>query len=367
MERVDVLGLTAAAFQAAAQLALPKGSGLARPLYGLAHRTGRWETEAIGWSATQAAAWQQAFHIGLLPVVRVVDEAEGEGTAKAILATADGYEIECVRIPMRRGPAGGTLTWTLCLSSQVGCRMGCGFCETGRMGLLRHLSAAEIVAQVVTARVVLGWQVRNLVFMGMGEALDNADAVIGALQVLTDRQGLGYSQERLTVCTSGHAEGLTRLAALGWKRLNLSISLTAGTDAVRSQLMPVNRRTPLAALQALLLAYPRRRNFCLGVNYCLLPGINDRPADAAAVAAFCQPLGRVLVNVIPYNPGTAPLTRPPREEEIVAFIAHLRAHGLPVRRRLTKGRDIMAACGQLGRRQRLAPRPPPPCAKASPP
>ena len=259
------------------------------------------------------------------------------------------------------GADGDEVHYTLCLSSQVGCKMGCTFCETGRMGLLRNLSAAEIVAEVVTVGAVLGWRARNLVFMGMGEALDNAEQLIQALRVLADKRGLHFSQERITVCTAGHRDGLLRLGALGWKRLNLSLSLNAADDAVRDRIMPVNRRTPLAELQRVLAAYPKRRNFTLGVNYCLMPGINDHGGDAEAVARYCAPLGRVLINLIPYNPGSAPLTRAPTEEEVAAFIAALRAAGLAVRRRITKGRSIMAACGQLGNvaGARRAPRPAP--------
>jgi 23S rRNA (adenine2503-C2)-methyltransferase len=215
------------------------------------------------------------------------------------------------------------------------------------MGLLRSLSAAEIVAQLVVARAQ-GFAVRNLVFMGMGEALDNADAVIQALRVLTDPGGLAISQERITVCTVGRIDGLQRLAQAGFKRLNLSVSLNAPDDALRSSLMPVNKVLPLSELQAALASYRPRRNFALGVNYCLLPGINDAPEHAAGVARFCAPLGRVMVNVIPYNPGNAPLTRAPEEAEIDRFIDCLRDEGLPVRRRVTKGRSVMAACGQLG-------------------
>ena len=109
-----------------------------------------------------------------------------------------------------------------------------------------------------------------------------------------------------------------------------------------------NRRTPLAELQRLLAAWPQRGNFCLGVNWCLMPGINDGPEAPRRIADFCRPLGRVLVNVIPYNPGSEALTRPPTEDEVVQFIGALRADGLAVRRRVTKGRSIMAACGQLG-------------------
>ena len=364
MTAVDILGLTSDAFVQAARFALPKGHGIARLLYPQVMDSGSFTPESFPIAADSLAGWRQHFSVNLLEVANVVEEPGESGTtAKAILKTRDGYEVECVRIPMRHGE-GGELDYTLCLSSQVGCKMGCTFCETGRMGLIRHLTAAEIVAEVVTVRARLGWPVRNLVFMGMGEALDNADNVIQALKVLTDQRGLHYSQERITICTAGHAEGLAKLAALNWKRLNLSISLNAANDEARSRVMPVNRKTPLAELQRILAAYPQRRNFTLGVNYCLMPGMNDARQDATDVAAFCQPLGRVLLNLIPYNPGNAPLTRAPEEDEIVRFIGWLREDGLPVRRRITKGRSIMAACGQLGnvelrRKPKSAPSAPP--------
>lgn len=362
---IDLLGVTSDELAAHARALLPSGQGVAMRLYAAAFASGRLATGDFPLSAASAAAWKEHFGVGLLEVVRVSEEpGEVAATSKAILRTRDGCEIECVRIPMRirrerSGGGGDELHYTLCLSSQVGCKMGCTFCETGRMGLLRNLSAAEIVAEVVTVACALGWRARNLVFMGMGEALDNAEQLIQALRVLADKRGLHYSQERITVCTAGHREGLLRLGALGWKRLNLSLSLNAADDAVRDRIMPVNRRTPLAELQRALAAYPRRRNFILGVNYCLMPGINDRCGDAEAVARFCAPLGRVLINLIPYNPGSAPITRAPSEAEVAAFIAALRAAGLAVRRRITKGRSIMAACGQLGNAAaRRAPRPP---------
>lgn len=355
---VDILGLTAQEFAQAAALALPSGAGLAHRIYTAAHRQGRFAPEELPIPAANAAAWRAAFGLGLLTVARLVEEDGASGlTAKAVLRTADGYEAECVLIPMRTRD--GATEHTLCLSSQIGCRMGCAFCETARMGLVRQLTAAEIVAQVVTVGAALGWRARNLVFMGMGEALDNAANLFQAIRAFTDQRGLHYSFERLTVCTAGHAEGIRALAAQGWKRLNLSLSLNAADDAVRDRLMPVNRRTPLAELQAILAAYPQRRNFTLGVNWCLMPGINDARADAAAIAAFCRPLGRVLVNLIPYNPGSSPLAHAPEEDEVVRFIAWLREEGVAVRRRITKGRSIMAACGQLGNAElRRRPRPP---------
>jgi 23S rRNA (adenine2503-C2)-methyltransferase len=346
-----LLGLTRPEFLAAAQAAMPIGAGVAPELYRKAFTLGRFDFDGLGDTvpAARRAQWSAAFGIDLLEPRRIVEEALELGTtAKAIFATHDGYEVETVLIPMRYNDDGSVAAYTQCLSSQVGCRMGCTFCETGRMGLIRNLSAAEIVSQVVTARVRLGWEVKNLVFMGMGEALDNWDNLHQALLVLTDRSGPGFGHDRITICTSGHAEGIRKLMGLGWKRLNLSISLNSAEDRARNRIMPVNRATPLADLQHLLIDYRQRRNFALGVNYCLIPGLNDAREDASRIAAFCQPLGRCLVNLIPYNPGSAPIAAAPSEADIVQFIAWLREDGISVRRRITKGRSIMAACGQLG-------------------
>ena len=347
----DVFGLTRAEFLAAARTVLPAGSGIAPELYRQAFALGRFDFARLRDSVPEArqSAWREAFPLALLEPRRVVEEPLDLGTtAKAVFATRDGYEIETVLIPMHYREDGSVEAYSQCLSSQVGCRMGCTFCETGRMGLIRNLTAAEIVSQVVTARVRLGWQAKNLVFMGMGEALDNWEHLHQALLVLTDRSGPGYGHDRITICTSGHADGIRKLFALGWKRLNLSISLNSAEDRSRSRMMPVNRTTGLAELQELLISYRQRRNFVLGVNYCLIPGLNDSREDASRIAAFCAPLGRCLLNLIPYNPGSAPIGPAPGEDEIVRFVGWLRQDGVSVRRRVTKGRSIMAACGQLG-------------------
>ncbi len=343
-DRIDILGLTSRELAREAALALPSGAGVSGRLYARAFETGRLEPGEAGLSEASSRAWLERFAVGLLEPARVVDE-EGEVgvTSKAVLRTADGLEVECVRIPMR-----GEARSTLCLSSQVGCRMGCAFCETGQGGLVRNLSAAEIVSEVLTARLRLGWDCRNLVFMGMGEPLDNFDSLSRALSVLMDGRGLGFAQERITVCTSGLPDGVRALRDLGYKRLGLSISLNAGDDAKRSRLMPVGRRWGLAELGAALAAYPQRANFALGVNYCLLPGLNDSREDAASVARFCAGIGRCLVNLIPYNPGSSPVARAPSGEECERFLGWLREEGLQVRAREAKGGSIMAACGQLG-------------------
>lgn len=343
MQRQPIHALTNGQLATTARTVLSRGHGLARRVHRQAVLGGRFEPDQLGLSPESCAQWRSRFSFDLPDVVRVQSDEGPQGeTSKLVLRLRDGMEIESVRIPMGRGRS------TLCVSSQVGCKMGCTFCETGRMGLLRHLTADEIVSQLLVARHRLGWPIRNIVFMGMGEALDNAAHVLQALRVLNDEAGLAIAQERLTICTVGHVEGIRLLRRAGFKRLNLSISLNAGHDGLRSELMPINRRTSLDELRDVLVGYRPRQNFALGVNYCLLPGINDTRADASAVAEFCRPLQRVLVNLIPYNPGSFPLSRAPADAEVDRFIGWLRAEGLPVRQRVTKGRDVMAACGQLG-------------------
>lgn len=339
---INIAGLRSHELQALAQERLTLGRGVAARVYKDALRFGRFEPERHGLGERAASDWRAHFCLDLPEVRRVVTEETDTGTtAKAVLALRDGLECECVLLPMGRDRS------TLCVSSQVGCKMGCKFCETARMGILRSLTCSEIVGQLLAARHRLGWDFRNVVFMGMGEALDNPD-MLDVLGVLTDGCGLSMSQERITVCTVGNVPGIQRLQALGLKRLNLSISLNAANDKLRSELMPINRVTPLAELQSALQSYRPRSNFVLGVNYCLMPGINDAPEHVREVAEFCKPIGRVMVNVIPYNPGGAPIARAPSDEETDAFIHALRDQGLPVRKRITKGRSVMAACGQLG-------------------
>lgn len=344
---LDILGMTSPELVEAASRLLPSGAGVAGKLYARAFASGRLEPEALGVSAVSARAWRECFRVGLLAVHSVAEETGEIGvTAKAVLAATDGELLECVRVPVPTST--GELRATLCISSQVGCRMGCVFCETGHRGLTRNLTTAEIVSQVVTAGSVLGWECRNVVFMGMGEPLDNFDEVARALRVLTDNRGLRYAWERITVCTSGEAEAIGRLRSLGHKRLNLSISLNAGDDATRSALMPVNRVSGLARLSRVLAAYPQRRGFALGVNYCLLPGINDSREHARSVGEYLRGLGRAQLNLIPYNPGSTAIARAPTAEETARFLAWLTEAGVDTKVRAARGSSIMAGCGQLG-------------------
>lgn len=341
----DILCLSSEELRDLARERVGKGAGVFDGLYRRAFLSYGFEPEAAGLSGRAAASWRESFKAGSLSLERVVEEEAPEGGArKALLRADDGAGVECVLIPMAGGD--GTKA-TLCISSQVGCRMACVFCRTGAMGFVRDLSAAEIVSQAALARGLLGWDFGNVVFMGMGEPLDNLDAVAKAIEVLGDRRGFGLSKERVTLCTSGLPEGIRALRERGWPRLNLSISLNAGDDATRSSIMPVNRRWPLAELAAALRAYPLRDNFVLCLNYCLIPGVNDSPLQAEGVAAFRRSVGRAIVNLIPYNPGDDPIAPAPTELQIASFEYELRSRGLEVRRRTAKGPSIMAACGQL--------------------
>ena len=342
---LPLLGTTAAALRTAAVswFADRKGAGFAASVHRQAVRTGTFAPEALGAGPRAAAVWRRRAELALPEVVGEQREATAHGELhKRALRLADGRVIESVSLPMGRGRR------SLCVSTQVGCARACTFCETGRLGLLRNLTAAEITAQVTIQATAGAALPDTVVFQGMGEPLDNLDGLLPAIEVLTDPAGLGFAQDKLTVCTVGHVPGIDALRELGRKRLNLSLSLNHTDDAERARIMPNSVRYPLAEIQRALVRFRSRKNAALGVHWCLLPGINDRERDADGIAAFVAPLGRTFVHLIPYNPGTAPITRPPTEAEVVRFVGWLRARGVAVRRRITKGREVMGACGQLG-------------------
>lgn len=293
-----------------------------------------------------------------LPAVKrtlVTDSPEGEVT-KFLLAVPGAsagpdLETESVVIPMKRRHE---TTLTLCVSSQVGCAMGCTFCETAQMGLIRSLTAAEIVSQWFAARHTLGHAIKNIVFMGMGEPLDNLDAVLRAIEVLTDHYGPAIPMSGITVSTVGRIDGLLKLREAvqrpGWKQLNLAVSVNAPNDEIRSAIMPVNRSMPLGALLPILETWPRRKSGAICIEYVLIPGVNDAPEHAAELCERVKNI-RCCVNVIPYNPRRGSPWQAPTEESVSAFLAELESRGQFCKRRRTKGRDTMAACGQLGNEQ----------------
>jgi 23S rRNA (adenine2503-C2)-methyltransferase len=277
----------------------------------------------------------------------VVDEIRQDGVIKFVTRLGDNHRIESVVLPMETHE-------TVCVSSQVGCRMGCDFCETARMGLVRQLSVTEIVGQVFAARQRRKRPIRNVVFMGMGEPFDNFENVIQAIRVLSDQRGLDIAQRYITVSTAGRIDGIARLAALKMAHLKLAVSLNAPNDRLRERLMPVARAAPLAALQTALRDYPLKKGVDWMVAYVVMAGLNDGPAHARQLADWLAPL-RAKVNLIPYNPGRNRRYRTPDPERMETFRRLLLDRGVNVQQRSTRGRDLMAACGQLGSRSDQTP------------
>ena len=271
----------------------------------------------------------------------VLSRVQEDGdVVKFLLKFADGLESESVLIPMESGT-------TICISSQVGCKMGCAFCETGQMGLIRHLTAEEIVSQVFVARFQLQRTVRNIVFMGMGEPFDNYEAVMQAISVLTDPAGLSFGKRRITVSTSGRVDGILRMASEADPALNLAVSVNAPTDEIRRKIMPVNKQWDLAALKNAMQTYCSLSGQEILIEYVLLKGINDSIACAESLADYLRGL-KVKVNLIPYNAQTRDRFSPPDVEQKELFLQTMRSLGYQTLLRGTKGDQIQAACGQLG-------------------
>ena len=271
---------------------------------------------------------------------------------KFCLDVGGGLETESVIIPRHGGNA--ALRFTLCVSSQVGCAMGCTFCETAQMGLKNNLTPAQIAAQWFAAVHCMGparTPVSNIVFMGMGEPMDNLDAVLQSIRILTDRNGAAIAPANISVSTVGRTEGIRRYARFaqrsGFRRLKLAVSINAPNDSIRSSIMPINRAEPMAALMQAMLAWTAGGGSPILIEYVLIPGVNDEVDHADQLCDYLRPL-RCKVNLIPYNPRRDSPWPAPDEETVDRFRARLVEHGIFVTRRATHGRGAMAACGQLG-------------------
>ncbi len=256
-----------------------------------------------------------------------------DGTVKALLHTADGRPLESVLMVYRDGRN------SLCLSSQSGCPLTCRFCATGQMRFGRNLTAGEIVDQALHFRR-LG-PVDHAVFMGMGEPMMNLDAVLEACRRLPD---MGISHRHTAISTVGWVPGIKRLAESPMP-IRLALSLHAADDALRSELMPVNDRYPLSEVLAACAELYARKRRMIFVEYVMLAGVNDSYAQAQQLAEVLDP-GMFKVNLIPYNPTDSPFSGS-SPKAIEAFRAELEAAGIGATVRLTRGRDIDAACGQL--------------------
>ncbi len=308
-----------------------------------------WDDDTL--RALDVGGWARPFLLTMdvAPSLEIADQVpSADDTVRLLLRARDGALVEAVLIP---GPA----RTTLCVSSQVGCARACTFCETGRLGLARQLSAGEIVDQVRIARRI--WRsaggdpaLSNLVFMGMGEPFDNLAEVLRATRLLTDGRAFGLAPSRVTVSTVGVIDKLP--AFFAGTRAELAVSLNAPDDRRRAAIMPIGARFPLAALrEALDRTLPAGRRVLF--EYVLFEGFNDAPEDANLVAEYIRGL-RCRVNVIPSNPGPDPSLRPPSPDRIDAFVARLSACGVTTLVRRPRGRDVGGACGQLAGARRLA-------------
>jgi 23S rRNA (adenine2503-C2)-methyltransferase len=271
----------------------------------------------------------------------VVSESRSiDGTRKFVLELADHRRIEAVFIP-------DTPAMTFCISTQVGCAMGCGFCLTGKMGLVRNLTAGEIAGQVrvlANATDMLDHPF-NIVLMGMGEPLHNYDPTMKALRILHFEHGLAVSPRRVTLSTVGIVPGLQRLAKEPLMP-NLAISLHATTDEQRSELVPPNRKYPLAEILETCRRFPLKRRSRITFEYVMLDGVNDTPEDARRLARLLSGI-KAKVNLIPLNPAPGISFERPSDERIDRFAQILADRHFTVSVRKSRGQDIRAACGQL--------------------
>jgi 23S rRNA (adenine2503-C2)-methyltransferase len=263
-----------------------------------------------------------------------------DGTVRFAVHLSDGEVIETVLIHQAENETRAKKRWTVCVSSQAGCARGCVFCETGRMGLKRNLQAHEIVAQYAIAARHLGEAPKNVVFMGMGEPLDNLDEVVKAIEVLREPAGFAVPERRITVSTVGIVPKMDELYAR--TKARIALSLHAIESKARTALLPVAKKWPLEQLRETIARAPRT----VLLQWTLIEGVNDAASDADALAEFSRGLD-VRVNLIPLNPGPVKTQKAPSLEKCRAFQKRLAEQNVRVLLRMPHGQEIGGACGQL--------------------
>ncbi|MDQ6972689.1 MAG: 23S rRNA (adenine(2503)-C(2))-methyltransferase RlmN [Mariprofundaceae bacterium] len=268
----------------------------------------------------------------------ITHQKSSDGTHKLLLGMEDGREVESVLIP---GPG----RMTQCISTQVGCAVGCSFCLTATGGLTRNLSTAEMVAQVFAASKYAGVQPRNLVLMGMGEPMHNYDEMAHFIRTATDCGGMAFSPRRITVSTAGHVPGITRMIEEDLP-CNLALSLNATTDETRSRIMPINRRWPIAEVLERVSLFATERKKRILFEYVMLSGINDSDADAHRMIELLRDIPGTI-NLLPFNAFQGSEFKRPDDARVHAFMDILVQANRVVVVRESRGRDISAACGQL--------------------
>jgi 23S rRNA (adenine2503-C2)-methyltransferase len=306
---------------------------------------------------------------GFAPPAKVAEvHAAADGTRKLVLELAQGARVECVIIPMtdladadadasaapeddeddRDEAATEKARVTLCVSTQYGCAMGCVFCASGQAGLQRGLTASEIVSQVLISKQHLtpNEELKNLVFMGMGEPLHHYDETARAIRLLTHPAARGMSPRRITVSTVGLVPGIARLGADFGGKVGLAVSLHAPNDVIRDRIMPMNRKFPIVELMRALREYPLPQRRRITIEYTLMDKVNDGEAEARELVQLLRGL-RVKVNLIPMNPISASELKAPSGNRVAAFQRVLSENGLSCFVRTRRGDEVSAACGQL--------------------
>ena len=311
----------------------------ARQLFAWIYRRGVTDIDAMTDLSRELRATLSS-HFTLTTPEVVNRERSSDGTEKFLLRLADGRQIESVFIP-------DTPSMTFCISTQVGCAMACAFCLTGKMGLVRNLTAGEIVGQVRVLAHTVDLRDRgfNIVLMGMGEPLHNYDETMKALRILTDEHGFAMSPRRITLSTVGVLPALEKLAREPIMP-NLAISLHAPTDEQRGALVPINRKYGVSEIIEACKRFPLKRRSRITFEYVMLAGVNDRPEDARRLAKLLHGV-KSKVNLIPLNAAAGIPFERPSDEVVSRFAEILADHYLTVSVRKSRGRDIRAACGQL--------------------
>jgi 23S rRNA (adenine2503-C2)-methyltransferase len=314
---------------------------LARYIFSFIHARGATDIAAVTAlsKAFRRRLAEAGFYISQLSVLQ--QHTGADGTEKYVFAAADGVRLESVLLPTGRRVA-------LCVSSQAGCRMGCRFCATGRLKFQRSLTAAEIVDQVYLVSSRYG-RVGNIVYMGMGEPMDNFDEVLRSVRILMAPQGLNIGARHITISTCGVPEAIARLADCQLQ-VRLAVSLNAATDAIRRRIMPAAARWPLSRLMAALKDYQKKTGRRVTIEYCPISNVNDSPEQALALARLVAPL-KANVNLIEFNPHPGCEFAASDRRQVEVFARLLRQNGLSTVIRYRRGRDIKAACGQLGASQ----------------
>lgn len=267
----------------------------------------------------------------------ILEKKSVDGTKKYLFELSDGNRIESVLIPEGRRN-------TLCISSQVGCAMGCTFCLTARVGKIRNLSCSEIVDQYLTINKLNGGSITNIVYMGMGEPLDNLENTVRSLNIFTDPNYIGLSPKRITVSTSGL---VSKIKDLGEKvTVNLSVSLNAPSDAIRDEIMPVNKRYPIESLLKECKKFPVPKRKYLTFEYVVIKDLNDGRQNAIELAKLLKGI-KCKINLIPFNEAHPISYKTPPIQSVLEFQEILGSYGINVKIRKSRGRDILGACGQL--------------------